>query len=81
MPEETKGILKSKINVSALLLIICSAISDPMFKAYFGDWIPPGILMKVNFLVGWAIIYFRSNAEINIPLDWRNPWKGENPKV
>lgn len=73
--KETKGIALSKINISAMLLIVCSAISDPMFIAYFGDWIPIGIFTKINFIVGWVIIYFRSNSEVNIPLDWRNPWK------
>ena len=79
--EETKGIARSKINISGLLLVLCSAISDPFFRAYFGDLIPEVWASRLTFIVGWAIIYFRSNNQNNIMLDWHNPWKSASPAL
>lgn len=75
--DETKSVLKSKINWTVMALVLFSAVSDPMFKAYF-DFIPTEWLTRLSFVAGWAIIYFRSNSQPNIPLDWRNPWKASN---
>lgn len=72
---ELKGGLKSKINLVGLLLVVMSAMSDPMFGAYFGDFIPQEWVSRLSFIAGWGVIYFRSNGEMNIPVDWRNPWK------
>ena len=76
---EEKGILKSKINISGFLLVICSAISDPMFRAYFGDLIPAEWATRMTFIVGWVIIWLRSNGTPNIPLNWKEPLKGSAP--
>lgn len=75
MAEETKGIATSKINISGLLLVICSAVGDPMFRAYFGDLIPAEWVTRLTFVVGWVIIWLRSNGTPNISLDWKNPFK------
>ena len=75
MSDETKSVIKSKINLAGLLVVICSAVTDPMFKAWFGDIIPPEWISRITFLAGWGIIYFRSNNQANIPLTWNSPWK------
>lgn len=75
--EEQKGALKSKINLMGLLIIAISAVNDPMFGAYFGQWIPAEWVTRLSFLSGWAILYFRSNGQANIPVDWKNPWKAK----
>lgn len=75
--EESKGGLKSKINLVGVLLVAMSALSDPMFGAYFGQWVPQEWVSRLSFIAGWAIIYFRSNGQANIPVDWKSPWKAK----
>lgn len=74
MTEETKGGVKSKINLVGILMVVLGAITDPTFRQYFGDLIPVEWFGRITFLAGWAVIYFRSNGQANIPVDWKNPW-------
>lgn len=76
MSEEVKGAIKSKINLTGIILVILGAVTDPMFRSYFGDLIPPDWFGRITFLAGWAVIYFRSNGQANVSVDWKNPWKG-----
>jgi len=72
---QTKGGMRSSINITGILLVLCSAVSDPFFRQVFGDMIPPEWVTRFSFIAGWIIIYFRSNGANNIPLTWNSPWK------
>lgn len=72
---EEKGIGRSKINWLGIVVVVLGMITDPMFMAYFGDLIPQAYVSKMMFVAGWAVIYFRSNGQANIDLNWKNPWK------
>jgi hypothetical protein len=75
---EVKGAIKSKINITGMILVILGMVTDPMFRSYFGDLIPTEWFGRITFIAGWLVIYFRSNGQANIPVDWKNPWKSEN---
>lgn len=73
---ETKSIVKSKLNFTGLVLVFLGMITDPTFKTFFGDLIPPDLLGKIIFVSGWLVIALRTlakNPKIN--LNWRNPFE------
>lgn len=72
---ESKGALTSKINWLGILILITTALQDPVFAGLFGSLIPPGIIDRMGYILGLLVMYFRSNGEVNLPIDWAQPLK------
>jgi len=72
---ESKGALTSRINWLGILILLTTALQDPMFVGLFGSIIPPGIIDRLGYLLGLLVLYFRSNGELNVPVDWKQPLK------
>lgn len=72
---ESKGVLTSKINWLGILILLTTALQDPTFSGLFGSLIPPDIIDRMGYLLGLLVMYFRSNGEINVPVDWAKPLK------
>ena len=58
-----------------ILILLTTALQDPMFAGLFGSIIPPGIIDRLGYLLGLLVMYFRSNGELNVPVDWKQPLK------
>ena len=73
---EKKGALRSRINWTAIIMILCSAVSDPMAYAYLGDWLPAQFFSRATFIAGWILLYFRNTGEPLPITNWKEPFKG-----
>ena len=73
---ESKGALTSKINWLAILILLTTALQDPVFAGLFGSLIPPGVIDRLGYLLGLLVLYFRSNGDLNEPVDWKRPLSG-----
>ena len=73
---EAKGALISKINWLGILVLLTTALQDPVFLGLFGGLIPAGVIDRLGYLLGLLVLYFRSNGEVNVPVDWKRPLSG-----
>lgn len=73
---ESKGALKSKINWLGILILLTTALQDPVFADLFGSLFPAGMIDRLGYLLGLAVMYFRSNGDLNVPVDWKRPLSG-----
>lgn len=72
---EAKGALTSKINWLGILVILQTALADPMFSGLFGSLIPSELIQRLGYLFGLLVMYFRSNGEPNLLVRWDQPLK------
>lgn len=72
---EAKGALTSKINWLGILILVVTALQDPVFTDLFGGLLPAGVIDRLGYLLGMLVMYFRSNGEPNVPVDWARPLK------
>ena len=56
---EAKGALISKINWLGILVLLTTALQDPVFSGLFGGLIPAGVIDRLGYLLGLAVMYFR----------------------
>jgi len=73
---ETKGALTSKINWLGILILLTTALQDPVFTSLFGSLIPAGVIDRLGYILGLLVLYFRSNGDVNVPVDWKRPLSG-----
>lgn len=72
---EGKAIVKSKLNVTGLVMVILAAITDPMFQTMFGTLIPQEWLSRILFIAGWAVIGLRTfGTSQPITRNWKMPF-------
>src|SRR5574343_1046940 len=72
---ESKGALTSKINWLGILILLTTALQDPVFADLFGSLFPAGMIDRLGYALGILVLYFRSNGEVNLPVDWKQPLK------
>jgi hypothetical protein len=73
---ESKGALTSKINWLGILILLTTALQDPVFADLFGSLFPAGMIDRLGYALGILVLYFRSNGEVNLPVDWKRPLSG-----
>lgn len=72
---ESKGALTSKINWLGILILVVTVLQDPVFADLFGSLFPAGMIDRLGYALGILVLYFRSNGEVNLPVDWKQPLK------
>jgi hypothetical protein len=77
--EQTKGALRSNINLTGILVILVTALNDPLFSSLFGQWVTQDIIGRIGYVLGLVIMYLRSNGAPNIPVEWSKPFSPPSP--